>query len=281
MDLEENGKYLENEKKPLEIIEKAIIKRYRKQLWSKFIKAVKEFELIKENDKIAVAISGGKDSLLMAKMFQELKKNGDDNFHLEFIAMDPGYSKQASLQLKENCKYLNIPINYFETDIFPVANKTASEYPCYICARMRRGALYTKAEETGCNKLALGHHFDDVIETIMLNLLCAGNYKTMIPKLKSDNFENIEIIRPLYFIEESSIINWVKYSGVNPLNCACSVTAKKTGSKREEIKELIKSLEKSFKNVKQSIFKSSYNVNLDRVISYEKNGKKFSFLDDY
>ena len=146
---------------------------------------------------------------------------------------------------------------------------------------MRRGALYTKAEETGCNKLALGHHFDDVIETIMLNLLCAGNYKTMIPKLKSDNFENIEIIRPLYFIEESSIINWIKYSGINPLNCACSVTAKKTGSKREEIKELIKSLEKSFKNVKQSIFKSSYNVNLDRVISYEKNGKKFSFLDDY
>lgn len=217
----------------------------------------------------------------MAKMFQELKKNGDDNFHLEFIAMDPGYSKQASLQLKENCKYLNIPINYFETDIFPVANKTASEYPCYICARMRRGTLYTKAEETGCNKLALGHHFDDVIETIMLNLLCAGNYKTMIPKLKSDNFENIEIIRPLYFIEESSIINWIKYSGINPLNCACSVTAKKTGSKREEIKELIKSLEKSFKNVKQSIFKSSYNVNLDRVISYEKNGKKFSFLDDY
>ena len=270
-----------DERKPLKEIEKSILKKYRKYTWSKFIKAIKDYKLVEEGDKIAVAISGGKDSLLMAKMFQELKKHGQVNFELEFIAMDPGYHPDIRQLLIDNCEYLEIPIKLFDANIFEVADEIASDYPCYMCARMRRGALYNKAEELGCNKLALGHHFDDVIETTMLNLLCAGNFKTMLPKLNSTNFDGIQIIRPLYYIREESIIKFIQNSGIWPLNCACMVAAKKTGNKRYEIKDLIKSLGDNFQEVEKSIFRAAQNVYLDSVLGWEQDGKRHSFLDKF
>ena len=271
----------EEAKKTLEEIERSIVKRYRKPIWSKFIKAVKDYQLIEEGDKIAVAISGGKDSLLMAKLFQELKKHGQVNFDVEFIAMDPGYHPDIRQLLIDNCEYLEIPIKLFDANIFEVADEIASDYPCYMCARMRRGALYNKAEELGCNKLALGHHFDDVIETTMLNLLCAGNFKTMLPKLNSTNFDGIQIIRPLYYIREESIIKFIQNSGIWPLNCACMVAAKKTGNKRYEIKDLIKSLGENFQEVEKSIFRAAQNVYLDSVLGWDQDGKKHSFLEKF
>ncbi|AWH78088.1 tRNA 2-thiocytidine(32) synthetase TtcA [Clostridioides difficile] len=269
------------ERLPVRDIEKSIIKKYRKNLWSKFMKAIRDYKLVEEGDKIAVAISGGKDSILMAKMFQELKKHGQVNFDVEFIAMDPGYHANIRQLLIDNCEYLNIPIHLFDSRIFEIADEIAKDYPCYMCARMRRGALYSKAEELGCNKLALGHHYDDVIETTMLNLLCAGNFKTMLPKLNSTNFEGIKIIRPLYYIREEHIIRFIQNSGIWPLNCACMVAAKKTGNKRYEIKDLIKSLEPNFKNVEKSIFKAAENVNLDSVLGWQKDGEKHSFLENF
>ena len=270
-----------DDRKPLKEIEKSILKKYRKYTWSKFIKAIKDYKLVEEGDKIAVAISGGKDSLLMAKMFQELKRHGQVNFELEFIAMDPGYHSDIRQLLIDNCEYLEIPIKLFDANIFEVADEIASDYPCYMCARMRRGALYNKAEELGCNKLALGHHFDDVIETTMLNLLCAGNFKTMLPKLNSTNFDGIQIIRPLYYIREESIIKFIQNSGIWPLNCACMVAAKKTGNKRYEIKDLIKNLGDNFQEVEKSIFRSAQNVYLDSVLGWEENGERHSFLDKF
>jgi len=270
-----------DERKSLKEIEKSILKKYRKYTWSKFIKAIKDYKLVEEGDKVAVAISGGKDSLLMAKMFQELKRHGQVNFELEFIAMDPGYHKDIRQLLIDNCEYLEIPIKLFDANIFEVADEIASDYPCYMCARMRRGALYNKAEELGCNKLALGHHFDDVIETTMLNLLCAGNFKTMLPKLNSTTFDGIQIIRPLYYIREESIIKFIQNSGIWPLNCACMVAAKKTGNKRYEIKDLIKSLGDNFQEVEKSIFRSAQNVYLDSVLGWEQGGKRHSFLDKF
>ncbi|HBF2647925.1 TPA: tRNA 2-thiocytidine biosynthesis protein TtcA [Clostridioides difficile] len=269
------------ERLPVRDIEKSIIKKYRKNLWSKFMKSIRDYKLVEEGDKIAVAISGGKDSILMAKMFQELKKHGQVNFDVEFIAMDPGYHANIRQLLIDNCEYLNIPIHLFDSRIFEIADEIAKDYPCYMCARMRRGALYSKAEELGCNKLALGHHYDDVIETTMLNLLCAGNFKTMLPKLNSTNFEGIKIIRPLYYIREEHIIRFIQNSGIWPLNCACMVAAKKTGNKRYEIKDLIKSLESNFKNVEKSISKAAENVNLDSVLGWQKDGEKHSFLENF
>lgn len=271
----------EEERKSLEEIERSLITRYRKHIWSKFVKAIKDFELIQEGDKVAVAISGGKDSLLMAKLFQELHRHGNRNFELEFIAMDPGYHPDIKQLLIDNCNYLNIPVHIFETDIFQVASKIAGDYPCYMCARMRRGALYRKAQELGCNKLALGHHFNDVIETTMLNLLCSGNFKTMMPKLKAENFEGMELIRPLYYIEEKYIIRFINYSGIWPLNCACMVAAKKIGNKRYQIKELIEKLKEDFVNVDISIFRAAQNVNMDCILGWKKGDKKYSFLDFY
>lgn len=270
-----------DDRKPLKEIEKSILKKYRKYTWSKFIKAIKDYKLVEEGDKIAVAISGGKDSLLMAKMFQELKRHGQVDFEIEFIAMDPGYHPDIRQLLIDNCEYLEIPIKLFDANIFEVADEIASDYPCYMCARMRRGALYNKAEELGCNKLALGHHFDDVIETTMLNLLCAGNFKTMLPKLNSTNFDGIQIIRPLYYIREESIIKFIQNSGIWPLNCACMVAAKKTGNKRYEIKDLIKSLGDNFQEVEKSIFRAAQNVYLDSVLGWEQDGKRHSFLDKF
>ncbi|MEB3029609.1 ATP-binding protein [Parvimonas micra] len=271
----------ENERSELKDIERSLVKRYRKHIWSKFVKAIKEYNLIEDGDKIAVAISGGKDSLIMAKLFQELKKNGKDNFELEFIAMDPGYHPSIKELLLENAKYLEIPLTYYPADIFAVADKIAGDYPCYMCARMRRGSLYAKAKELGCNKLALGHHFNDVIETTMLNLLCAGSFKTMPPKLKAKNFEDMEIIRPLYLIEEEYIIRWMKSTGLMPLNCACMVAAKKIGNKRYQIKDLIENLKKDFKNVDSSIFRAAENVNINLLLGYEINGHKVDFNEKY
>lgn len=270
-----------NDRKPLIEIEKSVIKTYRKHIWSKFIKAIKEYQLIEDGDKVAVAISGGKDSLLMAKLFQELYRYGNQNFELEFIAMDPGYHPEVRKLLEENCDYLNIPVQIYETDVFKVADKIAGDYPCYMCARMRRGALYGKAQELGCNKLALGHHFNDVIETTLLNLLCTGSIKTMMPKLKAQNFENMELIRPLYLIEEEYIKRFIQNSGIWPLNCACMVAAKRIGNKRFEIKDLIENLKSNFVNVDINIFRALENVHMDGVMGWKKDDKKHSFLDDY
>lgn len=269
------------EKLPLFDIEKSIIKKYRKDLWSKFTKAVRDFELIENGDKIAVAISGGKDSVAMAKLFQEFKKHSDTDFEVEYVVMDPGYHKDIRKLLEENCEYLQIPVKIFDTDVFEVADKISSDYPCYMCAKMRRGALYNIAASLGCNKLALGHHYDDVIETIMLNVLYAGSYKTMMPKVKAKNFENMELIRPMYYVREEGIIRYTQNAGLNMLNCACMVAAKKTGSKRYEIKDLIQNLKKVNPLVEKSIFSSSKNVYKDCVLGYNENGRKVSFLEEY
>ncbi|NKF06873.1 tRNA 2-thiocytidine biosynthesis protein TtcA [Clostridium gasigenes] len=271
----------QEEKKTVKEIERSIVKTYRKELWTKFIRAVKDYNLVEEGDKIAVAISGGKDSLLLAKLMQELKIHGNVNFELEFIAMDPGYHSQIRELLEENCKHLEIPVTIYKSGIFDVIDEKAKEYPCYLCARMRRGSLYAKAKELGCNKLALGHHYNDVIETTMLNVLYAGNFKTMLPKLKSANFENMELIRPMYYIEEDNIKKFINYCGIWPLNCACMVAAKKIGNKRYEIKGLIKELKKNFDGVEKSIFKSAENVNVDSILGWKKDGEKVSYLDEY
>lgn len=268
-----------SERKPLKDIERSIITTYRKHIWSKFIKALKDYSLINEGDKIAVAISGGKDSLLMAKLFQQLHNHGNVNFDLEFIVADPGYHPDIKQLLIENCEYLNIPINIFESNIFEIVDKIAKDYPCFLCAKMRRGALYGKAQELGCNKLALGHHFNDVIETTLLNVLYSGNFKTMLPKLKADNYEGMELIRPMYYINEEHIERFTQNSGIWPLNCACMVAAKKIGNKRYEIKEMIKELKKNNPAIDKNIFRSAVNVNMDSILGWQKDGKNHSYLE--
>lgn len=267
--------------RPLEDIERCIVKRYKKHIWSKFLKAINDYKLISDGDRIAIAISGGKDSLLMAKMFQELKKYSNIDFELVFLAMDPGYREDIRVKLEELCKYLNIPVEIFESGIFRITDEIARDNPCYMCARMRRGALYNKAEELGCNKLALGHHYDDVIETTMMNILCSGNFKNMLPKIKSSKSGEMQIIRPLYYIREEYIKRFVRYTGIEPLDCACTVTSKKAGNKRYEIKELISSLSENFDNVEKSIFKAAQNVKIDSVLGWEKDGVKHSFMEEF
>lgn len=269
------------DKKDLSEIERSIIKKYRKHIWSKFVKAIKNYELLKDGDRVAVAISGGKDSLLMAKLFQELKKHRQINFDIEYIVMDPGYHKDVRKLLEDNLSYLNIDAQIYSSDIFKVVNDIAKDYPCYMCARMRRGSLYQKAQDLSCNKLALGHHFNDVIETTLLNVLYSGNFKTMMPKLKADNFENMELIRPLYYIEEKYIEKFITNAGIWPLNCACMIAAEKVGNKRYEIKELIANLKKNFSNVDISIFRACENVNMNSILGFQKDGKDYSFLDFY
>lgn len=269
------------ERKPLEEIERSLIKKYRKHIWSKFTKAVKDFKLVDPGDKIAVAVSGGKDSLMMAKLFQELQLHGEAEFELEFIAMDPGYHEHIRQLLIDNCRYLEIPIHIFESNIFKIVDDIAKDYPCFMCAKMRRGALYSKAQELGCNKLALGHHFNDVIETTMLNMLYTGSFKTMLPKLRSTNFESLELIRPLYYIDELYIERFTHNSGIWPLNCACMVAAKKIANKRYEIKELIKELKKTNEHVDINIFRATQNVNMEAILGWQKDGKSHSYLDFY
>lgn len=269
------------ELKPNKDIERSIIKTYRKELWSKFIKGIKEFELVSEGDKIAVGISGGKDSLMLAKLLQELQKHGRVKFELVYIAMNPGYHITNEKRLKENCEHLEIPITYYDSDIFEIIDKVAKDYPCYLCAKMRRGALYAKAKELGCNKLALGHHMDDVIETQLMNLFFAGTTKTMMPKLKSKNFEGLELIRPMYYIKENDIKRFTINAGLSPMNCGCVVAAKKTSSKRQEMKELISKLKELNDDIDKCILRSAHNVNMDCIIGWKKNGVKYNFLDIY
>lgn len=267
-------------------IERSIIKKFRKEIWGRFIKAVKEFELINEGDKIMVCISGGKDSFLLAKCIQELKRHGKINFEARFVVMNPGYNDYNKNFIVENSKILNVPIEIFESDIFEVVEKLDSKSPCYLCARMRRGYLYNKAKELGCNKIALGHHFDDVIETTLLSMFYSSEIKTMMPKLHSDNFEGLELIRPLYFVKENDIISWKKFNELTFINCACRFTeicAETNGgnSKRLEMKELIRKLRKINKNIDYNIFKSMDNINLNCVIGYNKDGIHKSFLKEY
>lgn len=268
-----------------EEIERSIIKKYRKLIWRRFVRGVEEYKLIQDNDKIAVCISGGKDSFLLAKCLQELKKHGKIKFDLEYIVMNPGYKDKNLDLIKENARKLNIPIKIFESDIFAVVNKIAEKNPCYMCARMRRGYLYNKAKELGCNKIALGHHYDDVIETILLSMLYGAEIKTMMPKLHSTNFKGIDLIRPLYLVKEDDIISWAKFNELNFINCACSFTEKRLEdesiSKRLEMKKLIKNFRTINENIDQNIFKSVENVNIDAIIGYKTKNKKYSFLDSY
>ncbi len=262
-------------------IEKSIIKRFRKEIWARFVRGCQEFDLIQENDHIAVCISGGKDSMLLAKCLEELQRHGKVPFQLTYLVMNPGYTEEKLQSLIDNAKRLNIDIQIFESDIFGVVDKFGKESPCYLCARMRRGYLYHKAKELGCNKIALGHHFDDVIETILLNIFYAGEYKSMMPKLHSDHFEGMELIRPLYYVKEQDIIAWAKYNHLTFLDCACKVTSSNMDNKRREIKELIKNLRKVYNNIDINILRSSYQVNLNTVISYHKDGVEHHFLDTY
>ena len=220
--------------------------------------------------------------MLLAKMFQELKRHGRINFDLEFIVMNPGYNEENLNLIKSNLEKLNIPAHIFDSNIFEVADNYGGESPCYLCARMRRGALYSKAQELGCNKIALGHHFNDVIETIMLNILYAGEYKTMMPKLKAENFKGLELIRPMYYVKEEDVIAWAKYNELNFINCACKMTSRREDEgKRKEIKKLIAKLKEINDNVDINILRSSENVNIDSIIAYKEDKKKISFLDKY
>ena len=266
-------------------IEKSIIKKYRKEIWSKFIKAIKDYKLIQENDRIMVCISGGKDSFLLAKCIQELIRHGMVPFEAKYVVMNPGYKDENINQIINNAKEMNIPIEIFDTDIFAVSNKLKPENPCYMCARMRRGHLYNKAQELGCNKIALGHHFDDVIETTLLSLFYGAEIKTMLPKLHSDNFKGVDLIRPLYYVHEDAIISWKNYNELTFLNCACKFTEKasldKDFSKRKEMKELIKTFKDKNKDIDHNIFKALDNVNLECVLGTKKNGEYHSFLEDF
>lgn len=266
-------------------IERSIITNYRKKIWNKFVKGVKEYEMIKEGDKIAVCMSGGKDSMLLAKCMQELKRHGEMNFDLEFICMDPGYSEENREKIIKNAETLNIPITMFNTDIFEVAERI-EDHPCYICARMRRGYLYNKAKELGCNKIALGHHFDDVIETIMMGMIYSAQMQTMMPKLHSTFHPGMELIRPLYYVKESDIIAWGEKNNLKFIKCACKITAKNScdseeGSKREEVKRLIRELRQKNKYIETNILRSAQNVNLDTIISYRRKDEFHHFLDEY
>jgi len=266
-------------------IERSIIKTYRKDIWAKFVKAVTDYELIKENDKIMVCISGGKDSFLLAKCMQELQRHGKFPFEIKYVVMNPGYNDKNLEMIKKNAEILNVDIEIFKSDIFDIV-KDIEKSPCYLCARMRRGFLYNKAQELGCNKIALGHHFDDVIETTLLSMFYGSEIKTMMPKLHSDNYKGIELIRPLYLVKEDTVKAWMKFNDLKFINCACRFTEKCSieddhSSKRLEIKNLIKELKKTNKNIDYNIFKSVDNINLDCILGYTKNRQKHSFLDEY
>ena len=267
-------------------IERSIIKKFRKEIWSKFVKSIGEYKLIEDNDKIMVCISGGKDSFLLAKCIQELEKHGIKNFTAEYVTMDPGYNKENRRLIESNAKLLNIPLKIFESDIFDVVNTITEGNPCYLCARMRRGYLYSKAKELGCNKIALGHHFDDVIETTLLSMFYGSEIKTMMPKLHSDNFPGLELIRPMYLVKEEAILAWKKSNELTFLNCACRFTENCTieddsTSKRLEIKNLIKELKKKNPNIDNNIFKALDNINLNCVLGIKKDKEYHSFLEKY
>ena len=273
-------------------IERSIIKKFRKDIYRLFTKAVRDYQLIKENDNIMVCISGGKDSFLLAKCIEELQKHGDIKFDVHYVTMNPGYNEINKNKIEENAKILHIPLEMFNSDIFAIANKLNPENPCYLCARMRRGYLYSKAEELGCNKIALGHHFDDVIETTLLSMFYGAEIKTMLPKLHSDNFKGLELIRPLYLVKEYSIKAWMKYNNLEFINCACPLTENcaldsdlvdddSEVGRRQAMKILIRKLRKEGKNIDNNIFTALNNINMNCILGYKKDGKYTSFLDEY
>jgi tRNA(Ile)-lysidine synthase TilS/MesJ len=270
-----------------EEIERSIIKKFRKPIWRQFIKGINEYQLIEENDKIAVCISGGKDSMLLAKLMQEIQRHGIMKFELVFLVMDPGYNEINRQTIINNAELLNIPITMFESDIFDSVAKV-EDTPCYLCARMRRGYLYNNAKQLGCNKIALGHHFDDVIETILMGMMYSGKIETMMPKLHSQHFEGMQLIRPMYMVKEADIIAWKEYNDLQFIQCACRFTENCTmcdngggGSKREEMKKLIKKLRQTSDIIDKNIFRSVHDINLATIIGYHKGGESHSFLDDY
>lgn len=272
------------ELKKYELVERSIIKTYRKRIWNPFLIALKNYKLVNAGDKIAVCISGGKDSMLMAKLLQELHRYSEVPFELVYLVMDPGYNEANRKKIEDNAELLNVPITVFETNIFSVADKTVKS-PCYLCARMRRGHLYKKAQELGCNKIALGHHFNDVIETTLLGMFYGSQLQAMPPKLHSTNFEGMELIRPMYCIREDAIIAWQRYNELEFIQCACRFTENcesgNMDSKRQEIKQLIRDLKKTNPNIEKSIFNSIHSVCLDTMVGYKSNGVEHSFLDFY
>ena len=264
-------------------IERSIIKTYRKELWARFVRAIDDYKLLLEGDKVCVCMSGGKDSMLLAKLFQELKRHSDYEFDVKFLVMNPGYQDHTFELIKKNLEILNIPANIVDTNIFEIAN-AQEKNPCYLCARMRRGHLYKIAQEMGCNKIALGHHFDDVIETTLMNMLNSGTFQTMLPKLKSTNYPGMELIRPMYLIREKDILKWKKYNDLEFIQCACKFTAETVhdgGSQRAETKKLIHELLSYNELVEHNIFKAASNVNMDMILGYRKDGIDHSFLDEY
>ena len=268
-----------------ETIERSIITTYRKGIWSPFVLAVKKYRLIEKGDKIAVCISGGKDSMLLAKLMQELQNHGETEFDLRFIVMDPGYNKENRKKIEENAKRLGIPIEIFETDVFASSLAAAGDSPCYLCARMRRGYLYAKAKELGCNKIALGHHKSDVIETTLMAMLYGGQIQGMLPRLKSKNFDGLELIRPLYCVNEQDVLKWKEGNGLDFIACACKFTentAKEAVfSARKRVKQLIAELKKENPCVEDNIFQSIHNVQLDTLVRYKTNGTEVSFLQKF
>lgn len=269
------------------LIERSIIKKFRKQLWAPFVEAIKRYKLIQENDRIAVCISGGKDSMLLAKLMQQLKRHSEVPFELIFLAMDPGYNEANRQKIEYNASLMEIPVQFFDSEIFDIAN-TVTKSPCYLCARMRRGHLYANAKELGCNKIALGHHMSDVIETTLMGMMYGSQIQGMLPRLKSTNFEGMELIRPMYCILEEDIISWRDYNELSFLQCACRFTENidKSGdgigeSKRQEIKALIKELKKVNPDVEHNLFESIHNVSVDTMVEYKLNGKPHSFLERF
>ena len=269
-----------------QMIERSIIRKYRKELWNPFIAAVKRYELVKAGDRIAVCISGGKDSMLLAKLMQELHRHSEVPFELAFLVMDPGYNELNRLKIEQNAALLQIPITVFETDVFDVTNQSEKN-PCYLCARMRRGYLYSRAKELGCNKIALGHHFNDVIETTVMAMFYGSQLQAMPPKLHSANFEGMELIRPLYCVHEEDILAWKRYNGLEFIQCACRFTENcathdsGVTSKRQEIKLLLRQLRRDNPDIEKSIFNSIHSVCLDTMVGYKVKGELHSFLDHY
>lgn len=268
-------------------IERSIITTYRKEIWSPFVLAVKKYHLIEKGDKIAVCISGGKDSMLLAKLMQELQRHSEIPFELVFLVMNPGYNEANVKRILDNAELLHVPVTVFESDVFAVSETVNAESPCYMCARMRRGHLYAKAKELGCNKIALGHHKSDVIETTVMGMLYGGQIQGMLPRIKSTNFEGMELIRPMYCILEEDILRWKTYNGLEFIACACKFTQKTTGteedgfSARRRVKEWIARLKEENPNVENNIFQSIHNVQLDTLVEYKQNGKKHSFLEKF
>ena len=268
-------------------IERSIITTYRKELWSPFVLAVKKYRLIESGDKIAVCISGGKDSMILAKLMQQLQRHSEVPFELVFLAMDPGYNSANRLKIEENAKLLNIPLTIFDSDIFAASESAGGDSPCYLCARMRRGHLYAKAQELGCNKIALGHHKSDVIETTVMGMLYGGQLQGMLPKIPSTNFQGMQLIRPLYCVLEQDIIRWKEYNKLDFIACACRFTESveqqqsPAFSARKRVKELIAQLKKENENVENNIFQSIHNVQLDTLAEYKQSGEKHSFLDKF